>query len=160
MRGGGGGEPAGQHLLRHDKLDQLHQRRGRSSRYLSHHDCPKHSVGATGRDAGERGGMECLCWDRAGRPGVAKRIADRGGPDVAATGHGDDGRPGTGKGPVAQLPEAGAEGDPEGLMATTIGSAISAKVLQRITGPAGVNSGPAALTQGSAAAPAPDRKST
>ena len=40
-------------------------------------------------------------------------------------------------------------------MTTTIGSAISAKVLQRITGPAGVNSGLAALTQGSAAAPSP-----
>jgi hypothetical protein len=36
-------------------------------------------------------------------------------------------------------------------MSKTIGSAISAKVLQRITGPAGVNSGLAALTQGSAA---------
>ena len=40
-------------------------------------------------------------------------------------------------------------------MSKTIGSAISAKVLQRTTGPAGVNSGLAALTQGSAAAPAP-----
>ena len=38
-------------------------------------------------------------------------------------------------------------------MATTIGSAISAKVLQRITGPAGVNSVLAGLTQGSVAAP-------
>ncbi|MGD0868224.1 MAG: hypothetical protein ABSB88_01630 [Bryobacteraceae bacterium] len=38
-------------------------------------------------------------------------------------------------------------------MATTIGSAISAKVLQLITGPTGVNSVLAALTQGSVAAP-------
>jgi hypothetical protein len=38
-------------------------------------------------------------------------------------------------------------------MATTIGSAISAKVLQRITGPAGVNSVLATLMPGSVAAP-------
>ena len=38
--------------------------------------------------------------------------------------------------------------DTEGLMTTKIGNAVTGKVIQRITGPAGVNSGLAALVTG------------
>src|ERR1035437_10899615 len=48
----------------------------------------------------------------------------------------------------ADLPAAGAADDKEGLMTSKIGSAATAKIVQRITGPSGVNAGLGALTQG------------
>jgi len=56
---------------------------------------------------------------------------------------------------IAELREAGAADDTEGLMTGTIGKATTVKVIQRITGPSGVNSGLAALTQGGTALASP-----
>jgi hypothetical protein len=50
-----------------------------------------------------------------------------------------------------ELPAAGAAGYPEGLMISKIGSAVTAKIIQRITSPTGVNGALAALTQPDAA---------
>jgi hypothetical protein len=48
----------------------------------------------------------------------------------------------------ADLPAGGAADDTEGLMTSNLGSAATDKVVQRITGPSGVNAGIGALTQG------------
>jgi len=64
-----------------------------------------------------------------------------------STGH-TGGRTRARNGTIAQLREAGTADDTEGLMTGTIGSATTFKVIQRITGPGGVNSGLAELTQG------------
>ena len=69
------------------------------------------------------------------------------GADVGATGHVVDHGTAGRQRASTELPAAGAADDTEGLMTSKIGSAVTAKVMQRITGPSGVNAGLAALTQ-------------
>ena len=68
-------------------------------------------------------------------------------PDLDATGHAVYSGAFGGQWTNADLPATGAADDTEGLMINKIGSAVTAKVVQRITGPGGVNAGLGALTQ-------------
>jgi hypothetical protein len=66
---------------------------------------------------------------------------------MAAAEHDRDRRICARLGTIAELPDGRAAHDNEGLMTTTIGSTITAQVIQLITGTSGVNSYLAALTQ-------------
>jgi hypothetical protein len=74
---------------------------------------------------------------------------------VAPAEHTDGGRAGARVWTIAKLRKASAARDTEGLMNGKIGSATTSKVIQRITGPKGVNAGLAALTQGGTALASP-----
>ena len=116
----------------------------------------QHTAGAAGDGAANAHGLERLCGRRPGSDDAAKRVADRQSaqtwlqPNAVTTG-GQRARLRA----IAQLPRPVPRIDPEGLMTSTIGSAITAKVIQLITGAAGVNSALAASdTQaGSSAGP-------
>src|ERR1035441_9008374 len=78
-------------------------------------------------------------------------LADaRAGADLGAAGYVvDDGADGRQRA-KADLPAAAAADDTEGLMTSKIGSAATGKVLERITGPGGVNAALGAVTEGEA----------
>src|SRR5271169_6408940 len=91
--------------------------------------------------------MESLRGWGSGHHGPTKQLAPRSRRHLGSTEPDGCCRAGAGSRPEAQLSATGATSDTEGLMTATIGSAVAAKVMGRITGPAGVNPTLAALTQ-------------
>src|SRR5450755_3356375 len=92
--------------------------------------------------------MERLQRDEPGDDDDTERADFGAGADVGAAGRiVDNGAAGRQRA-SAELLGANAADDTEGLMTSKIGSAATGKVLERITGPSGVNAGLGAVTEG------------
>src|ERR1039457_4516171 len=127
-------------------MDQQGWRRRGERAAGHHHIFRNHTVGPAHKSAGKCGGVECVCGQRFRFDVPAERNADRDRADLDTTrGASDNGEAGD-RWTGPELSETGSKDTPEGLMTAKLGSAITAKIIQRITGPAGVNSSLATLT--------------